>query len=213
MTERNDKPGFWNWQRPKWGVVLAVCTRLAAWCIILAVCTCLAAALMYAQVSDHIASGQRLGGEEVGIGWPFVSRINSWWYGSSVRVSNGWSRLNLLICVTLLSLTAAKLVCWLSPRRRFPQFTLSDLLVHVTAVGIVIFLFIWDSNSEPIGLPRRPQLDHGDYLALSTFPIYLQLPIWFCVYGAVVSALNLALVFAKAGMLQLRQPNVSPPRS
>jgi hypothetical protein len=213
MTERNDKPGGWNWQRPRRGVVLAMCIRLAAWCIILAVCTCLAAALMYAQVSDHIASGQMLGGEGVGIGWPFVSRIDHWKYGYRPHVSNGWSRLNLLICAALLSLAAARLVCWLSPRRRFPQFTLSDLLVHVTAVGIVLFLFIWDSNSEPIGLPHRPQLGHGNYLALSTFPIYLQLPIWFCVYVAVVSALKLALVLAKAGMLQLRQSNVSPPRS
>jgi hypothetical protein len=64
-----------------------------------------------------------------------------------------------------------------------------------------------------IGRRLQAKVDASDLVqgAMLEAPIYLQLPIWFCVYFAVVSALNLALVLAKAGVLQLRQPNVSPP--
>ena len=156
------------------------------WCIIGAVCICLAAALMHAQASDHLASDRGFLGEMFETGWPFCSTTVSRPSGRR-QVSSGWFQLNLAICATLLSLTAARLVSWFSPRRPVQQFTLSDMFIFVTTVGIVVFLFVWDSNSQPMGLPR-----HGDYLALATFPTYDQLPIWFCIFCAVLSVLKMA---------------------
>ena len=193
MIEQNAKP---KWKRQ--GI---------RWYIIGAVCMCVAAALMHAQVSDHLSpppSRRGWVGDRFATGWPFLSttvdRSSSGCgpFGGRRLVSRGSFLLNLLICTTLLSLTVARLVSWFSPRGPVRQFTLSDMFICVTAVSIVVFLFIWDSNSQPIGVPGS-YLRHGDYLALATFPTYDQLPIWFCVFCAVLSALKMAQRLAVPG--------------
>jgi hypothetical protein len=169
----------------------------AATSVVIVICIWAAAALIHAQFEERFVSHYSYDGygSLFGSGWPLISTLvhgdDDGISRSSRSFDAGSFFVNLGVCLALAGITMGGVVSLCRATQRLCCFRLSDMFLGVTALSIVVFLFVWDRNSPSLAFEYPSEPAFGGYLTLATLPIDDQLAIWFCILCTVVLALKL----------------------